>query len=202
MKMTRKVIYLISAVIVICSLSGCEDKGKQVDVQGQVKLVLVRGEDFSFTTQLFLVTAPNVYHLTFDSLCAAEGGSDSAQDGDGFPMVIGGKNFLIHSGATYRISGIPHTKGTVLSTRTTTPLLVNRFAYIATGTGTGTGTSYAYLGWDGKSTTWAPPEALAATGILVNDSDMTMKVEGGKFVMGGGGKTVDINSVAAWAREP
>lgn len=201
MKMTRRVSYLITAVIVICSLAGCGEKssesGKQVDVQGQVKLVMVRVEDFSFTAQQFLVAETNVYHLTFDSLCAVEGGSDSAQDGDGFPMVIGGKHFLIHSGATYRISGKPHTKGTVLSTKPTTPLLVNKFASVATGTGT----SYAFLGWDGKSTTWAPPEALAATGILVNDSEMTMKVEGGKFVMGGG-KTIDINSVAAWAREP
>jgi hypothetical protein len=210
MKTSQSLIYIITSILFVCSLAGCEKNasesgnqmatqsasGKHIGVDGQVKVVLVRGKDFSFTVHLFLVAEPNVYHLTFDPQCAAEGGSDSVQDGDGFPMVIGGKHFLIHSGATYRVSGVQSAKDTVLSTRPTIPLLVNKLACVTKGTGT----SYAAMGWDGKSTTWAPPES--ANGILVNDSEMTIRVEDGRLNMGGGGKTIDINSVAAWAKEP
>lgn len=134
-----------------------------------------------------------MYHLTFDPHCAVEGGTDSAQDGDGFHMVICGKNFLIHSGATYKVDGEQYAKGVVLSTRATIPLLVNSFSVVSKGTGT----SYVFMGWDGK--TAITPKAWSAPGILVNDSEITMRVEGATTIMGGG-RTTDINSVAPWAR--
>jgi len=206
---TQKLNAIAITVLSVCFLIGCgkgtsssnetttqTTPGKLVSVNGQVKLVLVRGEDFSFTAELFFVSGPNIYHLTFDPECKVDGGSDSTQDGDGYPKVIGGKHFLLHSGATYQIEGEPLTKGVVLSTRPTIPLRVTRFACVSEGAGT----SYAYMGWKKGVTTWAPPEALKAGGIFVNDSEIIMRVEGGQVNMGGG-KTIDINSVAPWAEK-
>lgn len=184
------VLGMIISILASGLCQGCNDSDshqhdQQRQIEGQIRIVQVRENraDQSGSPAVFLVTELDAFSLTFADDCVIEGLSD-AQRGDGYPVTIGGKQVLLHSGGAYRISGRQEGEGLQLSTRNVMGFRVDRLVCTRAGEGAG----YFELGLRDEKDR-----------LFVTDGCITIAVDGDHWQMGGK-SSADVP--APWARDP
>jgi len=176
---------LTSALCIGCHDNDSHQQDQHRQIEGRIQIVQLR-DDPSRTggsPVVFLVAGQDVFSLTFTDDCVIEG-LPVTQQGNGYPVTIGGKVVLLHSGGTYSVSGRLVDDGLELSTRDVKGFQVERFAC----TKTGEGTSYFEEGFRDKTDR-----------LFVSDGCITITVDGDQWQTGGKSNT-DIP--APWTRNP
>ena len=181
---------MIISILASGFCQGCKDSDsrqhdQQRQIEGQIRIVQVRDNwvDQSGSPVVFLVTELDAFSLTFADDCVIEGLSD-AQRGNGYPVTIGGKQVLLHSGGAYRVSGRQEGEGLQLSTRNVMGLRVDRLVCTRSGEGTG----YFEVGFRDEKDR-----------LFVTDGRISIAVDGDHWQMDGQSNT-DVP--APWSRDP
>ena len=175
---------IIISIFAFALCNGCKqgDSDQQGQVEGRIHIVEVEGDWAN--PEVFLVNQQAAYSLSFADDCKVEGLSQT-QQGNGYPVTIGGRQFLLHSEGNYSVLGRQEDNGLQLSTRKVAGFRVVKLVC----TQTGEGTSYFETGYRNERGR-----------VFVADGRLSIFVDGINSRQIGG--TIETDVPAPWARDP